>query len=145
MCQSKEWIEVLYTLSHLILTTDLWVRYYFHALVFRERKCLAKECPVSLDPIANISPFKVKKKFWGSSIQNSEPYCCILKTPKWVDLKCYHHIHTKKVRMWGDRGIKEPYYGNHFALYIWIKSSHFTPKIYITLCANYISIKMKKW
>ena len=43
-------------------TTELWVRQYFHALVFRERKCLAKKWPVSLDLIANISPFKVKKK-----------------------------------------------------------------------------------
>ena len=42
------------------------------------------------------------------------------------------------------RGVKEPYDGNHFALYIWIKSSHFTPKTYTNLCANYISIKKKK-
>lgn len=60
-----------HALSHLILTTALWVRCYVLSLVLRERTCLSEEHPASLYPVTNISPFKVGKS-WGSKVQYTE-------------------------------------------------------------------------
>lgn len=35
--------------------------------------------------------------------------------------------HTEMIIMWGNAGVNELYYGKHFAMYTFTKSSHYTP------------------
>ena len=67
--------------------------------------------------------------FWGSNIQHGEDnwqYCIVhLKATMRVDLKYFHHWNKTLVIVWGDEYVNQPYCGNHFAVYMCIKSSHY--------------------
>ena len=44
-----------------------------------------------------------------------------------------HSYHKIVVIMWGDGGIKQPYCGNHFTIYTFIKASYCTSYTYTML------------